>query len=264
MTKGRIVIFALQHHEIYFRMGSRGNNQMPKPQDLPRAGSPLKIYNKTATEAEIVIYAGIGTDFWGDGSMISAKQFSDELKKIPDTVNTINVRLNSGGGDVFDGIAIYNRLKQHKAKKIVHIDGLAASIASIIALAGDEIRMGEAALYMVHLPWTWAVGNRMDFDNVSNRLLDVEEQMIGIYAKKSKLSRSEVKALLEKETWMNADEALELGFVNSKAEETVPIAASAMKSPWIAKAPKKYFSESAAASAKLDELKKKLSARLAR
>lgn len=239
---------------------------MPRHLELNgcRAGSPLKILNKSATESEIVIYAGIGQDWWGDGSMISAKAFSDELKKIPDTVNTINVRINSPGGDVFDGIAIYNRLKQHKAKKVVYIDGLAASIASIIALAGDEVHIGEGALYMIHLPWTFAYGNRMDLDNTVNRLMDVEEQMLGIYAKKSNLEKSEIRALLEAETWMGAEEAIEKGFVDSKVEDTVAIAASAIKSKWIAKKPEKYFSETEATKAKISELKNKVSSRLAR
>jgi ATP-dependent Clp endopeptidase proteolytic subunit ClpP len=229
-----------------------------------RAGSPLRVLNKSATEAEIVIYAGIGQDFWGDGSMISAKQFSDELKKIPETVNTINVRINSPGGDVFDGIAIYNRLKQHKAKKVVYIDGLAASIASIIALAGDEIKIGEGALYMIHLPWTGAWGDRMDFDNVINRLMDVEEQMLGIYSKRTGIERSEIRKMLEEETWMNAEESLEKGFVDMKVEETVPIAASAIESKWISKKPKAYFSETKVVDDKLKEFKDKLAARLAR
>lgn len=228
------------------------------------AKSPLRINNKSATEAEIVIYAAIGQDFWGDGSMISAKQFSDELKKIPDTVNTINVRINSPGGDVFDGIAIYNRLKQHKAKKVVYIDGLAASIASIIALAGDEIKIGEGALFMVHLPWTFSYGNRMELDNTINRLMDIEEQMISIYSKKSSLGRAEIRALLESETWMNAEEAIENGFADSQVEETAPIAASAIKSRWIAKKPENYFSETKATNEKISDLKKKVGERLAR
>lgn len=223
-----------------------------------RAGSPLKIMNKTATEAEIIIYAGIGQDWWGDGSMISAKDFSDELKKIPDTVNTLHVRINSPGGDVFDGIAIYNRLRQHKAKKIVYIDGLAASIASIIALAGDEIKIGEAALFMIHLPWTFSMGNRMELENTVNRLMDVEEQMLGIYSKKSNLDRNEIRSLLEKETWMGADEAIEHGFVHSKVDDTVAIAASAIKSRWIAKKPEKFFSDSEATAAKINDLKAKV------
>lgn len=229
-----------------------------------QAGSPLKIVNKSATEAEIIIYANIGQDYWGDGSMISAKQFSDELKKIPETVNTLNVRINSGGGDVFDGIAIFNRLKQHKAKKKIYIDGLAASIASIIALAGDEIVIGDGALFMVHLPWTFSMGNRMDLDNTVSRLMDVEEQMLGIYAKKSKLSKSEIRSLLEKETWMNADEAIEMGFVDSKAEDTVAIAASAINSQWIAKKPVKYFSQADATAMRINELKEKVRKRLDR
>jgi len=229
-----------------------------------KAGSPLKISNKTATEAEIVIYAGIGQDFWGDGSMISAKNFSDELKKIPETVNTLHIRMNSPGGDVFDGIAIYNRLKQHKAKKIVYIDGLAASIASIIALAGDEVVMGEGALFMIHLPWTMAWGNRMEIENTVGRLMDVEEQMIGIYSKRTRMERSEIRSLLEAETWMSAEEAIEKGFVDSQAEETMPIAASAIDSRWINKKPKAYFSETKAAQEKISELKKKVEARLAR
>ncbi len=227
-----------------------------------QAGSPLKIMNKSATEAEIVLYAAIGQDFWGDG--VTAKSFSEELKKLPDTVNTINVRINSPGGDVFDGIAIFNRLKQHKARKVVYIDGLAASIASIIALAGDEIIMGEGALYMIHLPWTFSMGNRMDLDNTVNRLMDVEEQMLGIYSKKTGLSKSEVRAMLEKETWMNAEEAVSHGFVDSKSEDTVAIAASAIDSKWIAKKPGKYFSQAEATALRASDLSQKIRKRLDR
>ncbi len=227
-----------------------------------QAGSPLKIMNKSVTEAEIVVYAGIGQDFWGDGSMISAKNFSDEMKKIPETVNTLSIRLNSPGGDVFDGIAIYNRIlswkKQYKGKVKVYVDGLAASIASIIALAGDEVFMGEGALFMVHLPWTFAMGNRMDLDSKVNRLLDVEEQMLGIYAKKTGLSKTEIRSMLEKETWMNADEAIENSFADSKTEDTVAIAASAINSKWIAKKPAKYFSQAEAIAMKVENLKAKV------
>lgn len=227
------------------------------------AGSPLRILSKTETEAEVVIYDQIGGGFWSEG--ISAKQFSEELKKLPETTKNINVRINSPGGDVFDGIAIYNRLKQHKAKKTVYIDGLAASIASVIALAGDEIIMGDGALYMVHLPWTWAMGNRSELDNVINRLTDIEEQMLGIYSKKSKISRTEMRALLEAETWMNADDAIEKGFADKKSEETFAIAASVFKnSPWINKKPEKFVSQTDVVQEKITALRKNLNARLAR
>lgn len=230
----------------------------------PWAGQRLKINAKGPTKAEIILYAGIGQDWWGDGSMVSAKQFSDELKKLEASVNEIVVRINSPGGDVFDGIAIYNRLKQHPAKVTVYIDGLAASIASIIALAADDIFIGEGALYMVHLPWTFAMGNRMELDNTVSRLMDVEEQMISIYSKKSGLDRAEVKALLEAETWMSADEAIEKGFVNSKVEESLPIAASAIDSRWITRKPKTYKSQTAAVDEAKSDLIKKIQAKLAR
>lgn len=238
---------------------------MPKLLDFAnKAGQRLKIQNKSATKAEIILYAGIGQDYWGDGSMISAKQFSDELKKLDDTVNEITVRINSPGGDVFDGIAIYNRLKQHKAKVTVYIDGLAASIASIIALAGDEIYIGEGALFMVHLPWTFAMGNRIELDNTVSRLLDVEEQLIGIYKKKTGMERAEIKAMLEAETWLGADEAIEHGFVDSKVEATIPIAASAMDSRWIVRKPKTFKSVDAAISDTKNDLVKKIQSRIAR
>lgn len=241
---------------------------MPKLLDFKgvRAGSPLKIFNKSETEAEIVIYAGIGQGgFWDSAdSMVSAKNFSDQLKQLPDTIKTLNVRINSPGGDVFDGIAIYNRLKQHKAKKVVYIDGLAASIASVIALAGDEVIMGEGALFMVHLPWTFAVGNRNDLDNVVNRLSDVEEQMLSIYTKKTKMSRTEVRALLEAETWMDSSTAIDKGFADKTSEETFAIAASVKKAPWINKMPEKFTSQTDVVQEKINALKKNLNARLAR
>lgn len=225
---------------------------------------PFKIVAKSATQAEIVIYAAIGPDYWGDGTMLSAKQFSDELSKLPSSVNDILVRINSPGGDVFDGITIYNRLKQHKAKITVQIDGLAASIASIIALAGDEIFIGEGAIYMVHLPWTWAMGNRMELDNTINRLMDVEEQMISIYTKKTGIDRTEMRALLEAETWLGADEALSKGFVTGKSEDSLPIAASVFNSRWIKGKPKSYKSETMEIAAAVDGLKKKIGEKIAR
>lgn len=102
----------------------------------------------------------------------------------------------------------------------------------------------------------------MDLENTVNRLMDVEEQMVSIYSKKSGLSRTEVKSLLEAETWMDSAQAIENGFVDSKVEESVPIAASVMNSRWFGKKPDKYFSETQALNMAKDELKKKVAARL--
>lgn len=233
--------------------------------DFNSKKTPFQIRAGANDTAEIILYAAIGASWWGDS--VSAKQFSDEMKALPKSTKTLNVRINSPGGDVFDGITIYNRLKQFSrdgGTVNVIIDGLAASIASIIALAGDSIEMGEAAQYMVHLPWTFAAGNRNDLDNTVQRLMDVEEQMIGIYAKKSGLDRSEIKAMLEAETWLDADTAIEKGFVDTKSEDSVPIAASAMEAKWIMRAPKNYNSETKAVESAILDLKKKISGKLAR
>lgn len=230
--------------------------------DFKAKGKPFQIRNESATKAEIIIYADIGKSFWGDS--FSAKDFSDALAKLEPTVNELTVRINSGGGDVFEGIAIYNRLKQHKAKKTVYIDGLAASIASIIALAGDEVIIGEGALYMIHLPLTFTWGNRMDLDNTINRLLDVEEQLLGIYSKKTGMDKVELRAMLEEETWMDADQAIEKGFVDKKAEDSLPIAASAFDKQWINKKPKTFKSETKVINQVVSELSKKIGERLAR
>lgn len=225
-----------------------------------KSGQPFKIVSKSATKAEIILYGTIGGGWFGDG--ITAKQFSDELKALDSSVNEITVRINSPGGSVFEGITIYNRLKQHKAKIIVHIDALAASIASIIALAGDEIIVGEGAFYMIHLPWTYAAGDRKELDNVIESLMNIEEQMISIYSKRTGLDRHEIKKLMEDETWMDADTAIEKGFVDSKADESLPIAASAMKSDWFKKAPKNYNSETKAVDSAKSDLKKKIEEKL--
>lgn len=217
-----------------------------------------------STTADIIVYGPIGDVFWGDE--ISAKSFSDELNKLSKSVKEINVRLNSPGGDCFMGIAIYNRLKQHSAKVKVHIDGLAASIASIIMCAADEIIIGEGALVMVHLPWTMAYGNRIDMDKVVGSLMDIEEQMISIYQKRMKsISRSEIRSMLEKETWLDAESSMTMGLVDSKAEGKVKIAASVFdKATWISKRPQIAASLEAETKNKILDLKSKVEGFIAR
>lgn len=235
---------------------------MPKLFDTAGRTENLRFTAKSKTKAEIVVYGPIG-DSW-DGSGVSAKQFSDILKALPEGTKEIDLRLNSPGGDCFDGMTIYNRLKQHPAKVTVYIDGLAASMASIIMLAGDQVIMGEGALVMIHLPWTMTFGNRKDIEATTERLMDIEEQMVSLYAKKTKLSRPEIKSMLEKETWMDSAEAKEFGFIDSTMEESMPVAASALKSAkWINKAPV-MRTDSSVAQEKIKEFKQKIDAVLAR
>src|SRR6478609_6695251 len=117
-------------------------------------GAGYSIKAKGTTAGEIYIYEDVG-DSWFGG--VTAKQFAADLKELG-PVQTLDVRINSGGGDVFDGLAIYRQLVDHPAKVVSHIDGFAASIASIIAMAGDEIRISEAGFVMIHDAWGVAVG----------------------------------------------------------------------------------------------------------
>ena len=207
----------------------------------------FEIRNTSATKAEIIIYSSIGESWWGDS--VSAKSFNAEIDKLDSAVNELNIRINSPGGDVFDGITIYNLFKAWKKrstsnKVIVHVDGLAASIASVIALAGDEVIMGEGSLFMIHLPWTFAMGNRTELDKTIDRLVKAEEQLITIYVNKTKMDREEVRDMLEagtgEGTWMDADQAIEKGFADKKSdEETVPLAASVLgNATWIKNKPR--------------------------
>lgn len=229
---------------------------MSKLIEFPLNKKAFRIEAKSDKKAEIYIYGAIGESMWEDS--IGAKQFSEELKKIPDSVREIDVRLNSPGGDVFAGYAIYNQLKQHKAKKTVYIDGLAASIASVIALAGDQIIMGEGAQFMVHKSWTMAFGNSFELERVIERLESIDEQLISLYTKKTKKPRAEIRDMVEKETWLNAEEAVEMGFADKVVEGDVRIAASVLdKATWITKAPKNITTRDKQVRAKLDEFLKK-------
>lgn len=176
----------------------------------------FKVKNVSDSEAEITIYAPIGDSFWDDS--VSATSFCKELDALPSSVKTINVRLNSPGGDVFDGQTIYNRLKSHSAKVIVHVDGIAASIASIIAMAGDEIIMGEGSQMMIHKPMMPAFGNSLELQEAIDILDRVEEQLIGIYARRTNIDKTTIKSKMRKDFWMNAEEAIDLGFANRSME----------------------------------------------
>ena len=171
-------------------------------------------------EATIYIYDEIS--WWG----IEAQQFAEELKAID--AKTVNIRINSPGGNVFDGTAIANAIKQHKSKTVIHIDGLAASIASIVALSGDEIRMAENAFFMFHEAWSMTVGNADDMREEADLLDKVDGMLVNTYAKKTGKEDKEIKDLMRAETWLTAEEALEMGMIDviedvSEEEAKAPI-----------------------------------------
>lgn len=196
----------------------------------------FKIKAKSETEAEIIIYDAIGSSWWED--TVSAKDFSKELSALPSTTSQINVRINSPGGDVFDGQTIYNRLKQHSANITVYVDGIAASIASIIAMAGDEIIMSEGAQIMIHKPMTGIWGNATEMQETIDLLDGIEEQMLGIYNRRTGIDKNELRSMLQRETWMDADEAIELGFADramAEGEGIRAVACDISGAKWIKK-----------------------------
>lgn len=174
-------------------------------------GKGVKIVNR-GDEAEVFIY-DIIDPFFG----IGAKQFADDLKEIGD-VKTINVRINSPGGDVFDGLAIFNQLDRHKARIVVDVDGLAASIASIIAMAGDEIRMAANSMMMIHDPWTIAVGNAVELRETADTLEQIGNQLVGTYARRTGTDSEQLETWMADETWFSAEEAKEHGFADTVIE----------------------------------------------
>ena len=166
-------------------------------------------YNMTAAEgetsAEISIYDAIGS------FDVNAKQFVDELKEI--NAEVINLRINSPGGSVIDGNAMFNALQRHPAKVVTHIDGLAASMASVIAMAGDEVHMADNALLMIHNPWTMSIGDADELRADADLLDKMSASILSAYGR-SQYEADELKALMDEETWFSAEEALAAGFVD--------------------------------------------------
>ena len=163
------------------------------------------------SSAEISIYDEIGG--WG----VSAKDFMLSLKEIG-AVTDITLRLNSPGGSVFDGMAIYNQLAAHKAEVTVYIDGLAASMASVIAMAGDLIVMPENAMMMIHNPWTLTAGDAEELRNNADLLDKIKSNMLGAYSKRTGKSEDEISALMDAETWFTGKEAVEQGFADESLQ----------------------------------------------
>jgi len=168
-----------------------------------------------ADVSEIWIYDQIGKDWFGDG--LTAKEFIIELNAIKSP--KIDMHINSPGGECFEGTAIYNAIKRHPAAVTTHIDGIAASIASVIALAGDRIVMAANALYMIHNPSGCTMGTSEDMRKTADILDKVRDTMVGAYTGKSGKPEGEIVALLDAETWMDAEEALAAGFVDEIGDE---------------------------------------------
>ena len=169
----------------------------------------LEIKNFTDTTCDLYFYGDI-VDSWF-GAFDDTDQYPEAIKNFLDEAKDkdINIYINSGGGSVFSGMAIYNMLKRHKGYKTVYIDGLAGSIASVIALAGDKVIIPSNAYFMIHKPWCSSMGNSNDLREMANTLDKIEEGIINVYSENlaEGANIEDIKAMVNDETWLTGIEA---------------------------------------------------------
>ncbi len=166
--------------------------------------------------AELMLYGDIAESFWGD--TISAKEVTEYLADLD--VENIDVYINSNGGVVDTAIAINNALRRHKAKVTVNIDGIAASAATLITCAGDIVRMPKNALFMIHNPSTIAMGDSEEMRKQADVLEKYKNSITETYLQKVNIDKEKLSELMDNETWLNAEEALEYGFIDEITENT--------------------------------------------
>lgn len=183
-------------------------------------GNGYRIEARANASAEIYIYEDVGEGWFGG---VTAKQFAGDLKALG-AVENIDLRINSAGGDVFDGLAIYRQLVDHKAKVTTHVDGIAASIASVIAMAGEEIRISEAGFFMIHDAWGVSIGNASDMRKYADLLETTSNSITDVYAARTSAARDDLRSMMESETWLTAQESFDKGFAD-KIVENMRVAA---------------------------------------
>lgn len=168
------------------------------------------VRNEDTGETELVFNGAISEDTWF-GDEITPAMFRNELSKVN---GNLTVWLNSPGGDVFAASQIYTMLKNHKGKVTVKIDGIAASAASVVAMAGDETLIAPTGMIMIHNPATAAFGNKEAMEQAIRLLDEVKESIINAYETKSHISRAKIAKMMDEETWLNAKKAQSLGLVD--------------------------------------------------
>jgi ATP-dependent Clp protease protease subunit len=159
----------------------------------------------------------IGQDPWSGGG-VTARRISGALRSIGATTDVV-VNINSPGGDAFEGIAIYNMLREHKARVSVNVLGMAASAASIIAMAGDDILIGRAAFLMIHDTWAVAIGNRHDMTKAAEALGTFDAALADVYAARSGQDQKAIAKMMDAETWLNGSKAVELGLATGLLDD---------------------------------------------
>lgn len=174
--------------------------------------------------ARVFIYDEIG--YWGT----TAADFVVELGALD--VDRIDLRLNSPGGEVYDGIAIHNALRNHRARVDVTVDGLAASIASVIAMAGDTVRMGDGSEMMIHKPWGMCIGDDDDMLDMAAGLARVCDNIARFYARRAGGAVEDWRAVMKAETWYSADEAVAAGLADALVSSTGESKSDGSRAAW--------------------------------
>lgn len=181
------------------------------PQVKNNINDIITIKNAGINSAEIYFYGDIVSDSWE--AWTDEDQYPDNIRNLlkEHEGKSLDIYINSGGGSVFAGIAIYNILKRHSGNKTVHVDGLAASIASVIALAGDRVIIPRNAFLMIHKPWSCCIGNANDMVKQAEVLDTIEESILNIYEEhlREDVSRETIAAMVNEETWLTGEQAAE-------------------------------------------------------
>ncbi|EOX2938913.1 head maturation protease, ClpP-related [Klebsiella pneumoniae] len=179
------------------------------PSALDRWDGGIKA--ATTDDNTISVFDVIGQDYWGEG--ITAKRIAGALRAMNGADVTVNI--NSPGGDMFEGLAIYNLLREYEGHVTVKVLGIAASAASIIAMAGDDIQIGRGAFLMIHNCWLYAMGNRHDFAELAQSLEPFDTAMADIYAARSGLDIAAVQKLMDAESYIGGSDAVAKGLADS-------------------------------------------------
>lgn len=183
---------------------------------------------KAENEATINIYGDITSWPWDEFGEVSASDLSKQLEELQD-VARINVRISSYGGEVKEGLAIYNALRAHKAKIVTYCDSFACSIASVIFMAGDERIMNAASLLMIHNAWTLAQGNSKELRKVADDLEAITSASVEAYKERATISEKEIRKMMDNETWISPEKAVEYGFATSVNKEKTENASQSAK-----------------------------------
>jgi ATP-dependent protease ClpP protease subunit len=191
----------------------RDVSALTRPSVLDKWGEEAAGIRAVATGDNVItMFDMVGEDFWTGGG-VTAKKVSAQLRAIGD--RPVTVQINSPGGDMFEGIAIYNVLREHPQDVTVQVMGMAASAASIIAMAGNTIEIGAASFFMIHNCWVLAMGNRHDMAEVAAFLEPFDAAMRDVYAARTGLKAEDLAKMMDAETWLSGSSAVEKGFADA-------------------------------------------------